>query len=116
MTYLDQTTVVAGNKQLAIITNEATSRDIFEPCDGLDNFLCPRCVYMHPCSSGDRIFVWLSSGEMNRGNGSVFFDKYGAFKRPPIARFYAMLFWSRFWVFSKNERLVIHVKRSTMMM
>ena len=72
---------------------------------------------MHSCGSSDHIFVWLGLGEVNRGNGSIFFDKYGAFERPPIAGLYAMFFWSRFWMFTKDERLEIHslslIKRAT---
>jgi hypothetical protein len=108
MTDLNQTTVVPSDEQLSIITNEAASRDILESRDCLCNFLCPRGVYMHSGSCGDRISMWFGEREVNRSDGSIFLDKDWAFERPPITRFYAMLFWSRFCMFTWDDRPVIH--------
>lgn len=107
-TDLNQTAVVPGNEQLPIVTNKATSRYIFEPRDSLGDFLCPRGIYMHSRRCSDRIFMWFRKCEMNRSNGSIFLDKNGAFERPPISRFYAMLFWSRLCMFTWDDGLVIH--------
>jgi hypothetical protein len=108
MTYLNQTTVVPGDKQLSVVTNKATSRDVLKSRDGLGYFLYPRGIYMHSSSRCDRISMWFRVCEMDRSDGSVFLDKDRVFKRSPVARFYAMFFWSRSCVFTWDDRLVIH--------
>jgi hypothetical protein len=111
ITYLNQTTVIPGNEQFSIVTNEATSCNILESCDGLGYFLCPRGIYVHSGSCSDRISMWFRLCEMNRSNGSIFLDENGAFERPPISGFYAVFFWSRFCMFTWDDRLVIHTAR-----
>ncbi len=106
--YLNQTTIIPGNEQLSIVTNETTPRDIFESCDGLGYFLCARGIYVHSRSCSNRISMWFRVCEVNRSNGSIFLDEDGAFERPPISGFYAMLFWSRFCMFRRDDRLVVH--------
>jgi len=108
MTYLYQTTVVPGDKQLSIVTNKAASRDVLKSRDGLGDFLYTRGIYMHSSSCCDRISIWFGVCEMDRSDGSVFLDKDRVFKRSPVTRFYAMFFWSRFCVFTWDDRLVIH--------
>ena len=108
MTYLNQPTVIPCNKQFSIVTNEATSRNIFESCDRLCYFLCPRGIYVHSRSCSDRISMWFRLCKMNRSNGSIFLDENGAFEGPPISGFYAMFFWSRFCMFTWDDRLVLH--------
>lgn len=36
-------------------------------------------------TDGDRIFVWASRREMDRGDWSIFFDEQWVFKRPPVS-------------------------------
>ena len=107
-TYLNQAAIIPGNKQLSIVTNKAASRDIFKSSDSLDDFLCPRGVYVHSRGCSDRIFVRFRECKMNRSHGSIFLDKDGAFERPPISGFYAMFFWSRLCMFTWDDGLVIH--------
>lgn len=111
MTYLNQPTVIPGNEQFSIVTNEATSRNIFESCDRLCYFLCPRGIYVHSRSCSDCISMWFRLCEMNGSNGSIFLDENGAFEGSPISGFYAMFFWSRFCMFTWDDRLVIHTAR-----
>ena len=63
---------------------------------------------MHSGSCRDRISMWFRECEMNRSDGSIFLDKDRVFKRSPVTRFYAMFFWSRFCMFTWDDRLVIH--------
>ena len=68
---------------------------------------------MHSGSCGDRISMWFGEREVNRSDGSIFLDKDWAFERPPITRFYAMLFWSRFCMFTWDDRPVVHTATAT---
>ena len=106
--YLNQTTVVSCDQQLPIIANKAAPRHIFESCDSLGNFLCPRGIYVYSRGCGDRISMWFRRGKVNRGNGGIFLDKDGAFERPPISRFYAMFLWGRLCMFAWDDGLVVH--------